>query len=40
MTIPVSINASKIDVLTYARSVNKEDAFFEALAKVFSGDVS
>lgn len=38
MTIPVSINASKIDVLAYARSVNKEDAFFEALAKVFSGD--
>lgn len=38
MTIPVSINASKIDVLAYARSVNKEAAFFEALAKVFSGD--
>lgn len=38
MTIPVSINASKMDVLAYARSVNKEDAFFEALAKVFSGD--
>lgn len=38
MTIPVSINASKIDVLAYARSVNKEERFFEALAKVFSGD--
>lgn len=38
MTIPVCINAAKADVLAYARSVNKEDAFFEALAKVFSGD--
>lgn len=38
MIVPVSINASKIDVLAYARSVNKEDAFFEALAKVFSVD--
>lgn len=36
MTIPVCINAAKADVLAYARSVNKEDAFFEALAKVFS----
>lgn len=38
MTIPVSINASKVDVLAYARSVNKEEEFFQALAKVFSGD--
>lgn len=38
MIVPVSINASKMDVLAYARSVNKEDAFFEALAKVFSGN--
>lgn len=37
MIVPVSINASKMDVLAYARSVNKEERFFEALAKVFSG---
>lgn len=36
MIVPVCINAAKADVLAYARSVNKEDAFFEALAKVFS----
>lgn len=36
MTIPVCINAAKADVLAYARSVNKEEEFFEALAKVFS----
>ena len=36
MTIPVSINASKIDVLAYARSVNKEESFFEALSEIFS----
>lgn len=38
MTIPVCINAAKADVLAYARSVNKEEEFFQALAEVFSGD--
>lgn len=36
MTIPVCINAAKADVLAYARSVNKEEEFFQALAEVFS----
>ena len=36
MTIPVCINAAKADVLAYARSVNKEEKFFQALAEVFS----
>lgn len=36
MTISVCINAAKADVLAYARSVNKEEEFFQALAEVFS----
>nr|DAY73760.1 MAG TPA: hypothetical protein [Caudoviricetes sp.] len=38
MIVPFSINAAKVDVLAYARRLNKEEEFFQALAEVFSDE--